>query len=222
MIKVYFDGLCEPVNPGGIGCFGAFIINTESLDLTKIKGFAGNGKFMSNNVAEYAALQAALESLINQGLHVEPNIIEIMGDSQLVINQMNGTWKVNTGLYVNACYKAKETLRKFTAKIKFFWIPRAQNEAADGLSRKAYEEHCAINGIPARYMNKSNNFENPSQTTVPGSNSVPAGDTCETCKWLKYNGPHAGCYPNGMWRKWLPKTFIKVDKCEKYEKNKTD
>ncbi len=56
LMVVNIDGLCEPVNPGGIATYG-YVIRDESGSLiAKKSGVVGKGAGMSNNVAEYAAL----------------------------------------------------------------------------------------------------------------------------------------------------------------------
>ena len=97
-VKCYFDGLTEPVNPGGIGAYG-YVIEVDGQVLIEGKGVIGKGRMISNNVAEYSALIALLEKLAELNLR---NDVIIMGDSQLVINQMSGAWGARGGLYLSA------------------------------------------------------------------------------------------------------------------------
>ena len=62
--------------------------------------------------------------------------IIIRGDSQLVINQINGKYKVKA-VKIIALYQ--KVLSKFK-DIKIEWIPRDKNKEADKLSNKAYQE----------------------------------------------------------------------------------
>lgn len=57
-IQVYFDGLCQPVNPGGIACY-AFIVKNGENTIYPEYGFVARDS--TNNVAEYAALIKALK-----------------------------------------------------------------------------------------------------------------------------------------------------------------
>lgn len=85
----------------------------------------------SNNVAEYLALIAILERQIEVGLTAAPILIH--GDSNLVMQQMFGRWKIKQGRYVE---HAKTLLASFT-KASGLWIPRRRNAEADDLSKEA-------------------------------------------------------------------------------------
>jgi len=60
----YFDGACEPVNPGGTASYGAvvFLAGERIWECAEIyQPEDGHEKQTSNNVAEYAGLIAILE-----------------------------------------------------------------------------------------------------------------------------------------------------------------
>ena len=61
-------------------------------------------------------------------------IINIYGDSMLVINQMTGKWKIKSGYYVDYATECKKFLKLFT-NINLKWIPREENTYADNLSK---------------------------------------------------------------------------------------
>lgn len=135
MIKAWFDGCCEPVNPGGVASFGAIIFNEEQKIWECSQIFypqKGKEKETSNNVAEYSGFLAILEYLLKNNLEKEK--IQIYGDSNLVIQQMFGTWKMRQGFYIPIALKAQKLLKKFK-NIKGSWIPREQNGLADELSK---------------------------------------------------------------------------------------
>jgi len=92
MITVYFDGLCYPKNPCGVAAFGYLVLRSGQV---VHKGFraVGEGRGMTNNVAEYEGLMAAAQWIADEG--IEERIV-IKGDSQLVIKQMKGEWKVSS------------------------------------------------------------------------------------------------------------------------------
>ena len=136
-IIVYCDGLCEPRNPGGIATYG-FVLHKDGIKLHEGNGIVGKGPTMSNNVAEYAALCKAFEFLKEEKL-TEKEII-IRADSRLLVNQMNGEWKVRRGLYLSK-YDEAHNLQLCFTDIKYEWVPRESNEEADALSRKAYRNH---------------------------------------------------------------------------------
>lgn len=135
-IHVYFDGLCQPINPGGIACY-AFLIKSESKVLHKDRGLAAEpfSKGATNNVAEYTALVKALEWLVSNNKEREP--VRVKGDSKLVISQMMGEFKVKAKGIVPLFQKAALLTKKFS-DISFQWVPREENREADKLSEEAY------------------------------------------------------------------------------------
>ena len=135
MITIYFDGLCRPRNPGGVATYG-YVVYKGGEKVKSGNGVIGSGAGMTNNVAEYSALNHAVEWVIR---HCPDDELLIRGDSQLVIHQMNGTWQIHS-----------ETSKKFVPAIRrllqgrqtrFDWIPREQNTEADLLSNLAYDQH---------------------------------------------------------------------------------
>ena len=134
-IQVYFDGLCQPVNPGGTACF-AFIIKNGHNTIHSEYGLAAHNS--TNNVAEYTALIRALEWLLASNYENEK--IVVSGDSQLVIRQIERNFKVKAATIIPLYRKAISLISKFKY-IQFEMIPREQNKEADRLSNLAYQEH---------------------------------------------------------------------------------
>jgi ribonuclease HI len=135
----WFDGACEPVNPGGTASFGVVITDNAGTVLVKEHGIAGKGSAMSNNVAEYAGVLHVLKYLSSR----PPGRVTIHGDSNLVINQLNGKWRIKKGLYLSIALETKELLaylRGLGWQINFCWIPREQNEECDALSKKTVDK----------------------------------------------------------------------------------
>jgi ribonuclease HI len=134
-IECYIDGSCEPRNPGGRMGIGVSIeIDGKKHDYSESYEPSPQN---SNNVAEYLGLEYVLKFIKNKGF--ENCEIVIKSDSQLLINQASGDWKIKRGLYVDhakAC--RKEVINLSSANnidFKFEWIPREQNEYADNLSK---------------------------------------------------------------------------------------
>ncbi|MFP3202540.1 MAG: ribonuclease HI [Sulfolobus sp.] len=134
VIVGYFDGLCEPKNPGGIATFGYLIILNNGQ---KIKGYGLAAKPFSkdstNNVAEYTGIICLMEEL--KRLNVFQPIIR--GDSQLVVKQLNGEYRVKAQRIVPLYKRALELKEELDAKVE--WVPRELNTEADYLSRVAYD-----------------------------------------------------------------------------------
>lgn len=134
LFECWFDGATEPVNPGGHGAWGG-VIHRDGEKLWSGSGYVGVGPHISNNCSEYAAITAVLERLGDA-----PGSVMIYGDSMLVVNQLNGTWRVKGGLYTPFYEKAKELfirqkeLRNRNLSLR--WIPREENAEADDLSKE--------------------------------------------------------------------------------------
>jgi ribonuclease HI len=138
---VYFDGACEPVNPGGLGTYGYVIYGEGGRRLARGYGVACHGEGCTNNVAEYTALREALRKAKELGC----GEVEIRGDSQLVVRQMRGEWAVNSLRLMELKDEVEALLASF-ARWSIGWVPREENKEADGLSQIAYEAHAAQYG----------------------------------------------------------------------------
>lgn len=134
-IIVQCDGLCEPNNPGGYGCYGWVAYDPSGKALAKDSGCVGNGPSMTNNVAEYHAIIRALGWCYKNG-HLEG--VEVQSDSQLVINQINGLYSCNADKLVLLLQRVRRAQEY--VKATYTWIPREQNVEADELSRYAYKQ----------------------------------------------------------------------------------
>ena len=201
MLEVWIDGLCEPVNPRGIATYG-FLVKHGGLVLAREKGVIGRGNGMSNNLAEYTALTKALCYLIEHN-YTDEDIV-VYSDSRLLVNQMLGIWNCNGGYYYPEYKRAKQLVSSFNS-ITFIWIPREQNMEADSLSREAYEEYCRKYNLEIKYHpNKKRQF-------------TPKQRCCANCKWIRFSGPHVGCFLNYKYQKWLPKKAIWSYACANFE-----
>jgi ribonuclease HI len=71
----------------------------------------------TNNEAEYKALIAGLHALIDkvESENIDPAacLVEVRGDSQLVLNQLSGTWKVKNLRMRTLWDQAQELLSRF-------------------------------------------------------------------------------------------------------------
>ena len=139
MIEAYFDGLCEPKNPGGVATFG-FVVLRGGKTLHEGHGLAATpySDGATNNVAEYTGVLKALEWFLLQGMDKER--IVVRGDSELVVKQLKGEYKVKSPLLAPLYKKVKEAASKFTS-LAFEWVPREQNRDADRLTNLAYADY---------------------------------------------------------------------------------
>jgi ribonuclease HI len=132
-LTLYFDGACEPVNPGGLAAFGWRLVDEDDHDVASDFGEVCRGLGATNNVAEWCALAQGLRFLAGHAWRGE---LEIRGDSQLVIKQLNREWACNAERlkpYLDECSAMLSEMR-WTAK----WVGKAENTEADELSRKVY------------------------------------------------------------------------------------
>jgi probable phosphoglycerate mutase len=123
------------VNPGGTASYGAVIFDGGKRIWECSRVFhpvKGRERETSNNVAEYAGFLALLDYFIEQKLTDEHIVIH--GDSNLVIEQCFGRWKIRAGFYVPLAREAKLKAARFS-RLRGRWIPRAQNGIADELSK---------------------------------------------------------------------------------------
>jgi ribonuclease HI len=135
MITINFDGLCYPKNPGGVAAYG-YLVSRDGKQIWRGFGSVGEGKGMTNNVAEYEALMAAAQWLADE--EIDDKIL-IRGDSELVIKQMKGQYRISSATSKKYVPEIKRLLQG--KDVTFEWVPREENEEADGLSRMGYESY---------------------------------------------------------------------------------
>jgi ribonuclease HI len=129
----YFDGASRG-NPGPSAA-GAVIKGDDGVVWTGLK-LLPNG---TNNEAEYRALIFLLENVRRQGIKT----IQILGDSQLVIQQVTMRWRVNEPRLKELAEEVWRLEKGISASYQ--WIPREKNALADSLSGKAFAKK---NGTP--------------------------------------------------------------------------
>ena len=134
MVEGWFDGCCEPRNPGGHAAWGA-VVHVDGQSVYRDGGYCGTGPKMSNNVAEYAGFIAAVTECLKY-----PGVVIIRGDSKLVVMQMNGKWKAKKGLYIPYYHQAKAIWGTLKNRAKVEWISRDYNGVCDGLSKKVLKD----------------------------------------------------------------------------------
>ena len=88
---------------------------------------------VTNNVAEYSGLIAGLRLAAEHAPDAE---VEVRMDSQLVVEQMAGRWRIK---HPELARLAEEARALLPAQVSFTWIPRAQNTDADRLANLALD-----------------------------------------------------------------------------------
>ncbi len=134
LLEAWFDGVCEPVNPGGHAAYGAVVLR-GGKELLREGGYVGHGEGMSNNVAEYAGVLRVLEFLATLD---GPALIR--GDSKLVISQLTGEWKAKKGLYLDRYRQAVALVARLGSRVRLEWVGRDQNSLCDDLSKQVLRD----------------------------------------------------------------------------------
>ena len=118
-------------NPGPAG-FGALVRDAATGEvLAEAAEAIGTA---TNNVAEYRGLVAGLRA----AAAIDPGAdVEVRMDSKLVVEQMSGRWKVKHEDMRRLVEEARAVLPG--ARVRYTWVPRAQNSAADRLANEAMD-----------------------------------------------------------------------------------
>jgi probable phosphoglycerate mutase len=119
-------------NPGPAG-YGALVRDAETGRLLAERA-ASVGR-ATNNVAEYGGLVAGLQAALDLDPTAE---VEVRMDSKLVVEQMSGRWKVKHPDMQQLALQAKKLARQL-GSVRYTWVPRAQNGAADALANSAMD-----------------------------------------------------------------------------------
>jgi ribonuclease HI len=127
---LYADGACRG-NPGPAGS-GAALVDGDGTVVAEAMRFLGHG---TNNVAEYTALIIGLEKARQHDVED----LEVRMDSKLVVEQMNGKWRVRDAKLIPLAIRARELFAQFPKK-RIRHIPREENAVADLLANRAIDE----------------------------------------------------------------------------------
>ena len=133
ILKVFIDGGSQgnpgPASIGGVGY----------LDGKRIFEFKKSIGVATNNDAEYKALIEALinikyQSRLNRDKNTDQiSKIEFYSDSKLMVNQVNGFFKVKNGKINEYILKIRSLEQEINLPITYHFIPREQNVEADRL-----------------------------------------------------------------------------------------
>lgn len=126
---VYVDGSSRG-NPGPSG-IGYHIVGENGMVLASEGKFIG---FATSRVAEYCALRAGCEKAIELGL----KNVRFVGDNLMMINQMNGIYKVKNQDLLAIYDDVRELTKNFDA-CAFIHVGREQNQQADAEANQAID-----------------------------------------------------------------------------------
>ena len=162
-LTLEFDGGSRG-NPGPAG-IGVVVRAADGTPLLTLGRYIGKA---TNNVAEYMALITAIE----QAKRLGAKRIKIRGDSELVVRQMTGVYRVKHPDLVPLHRRAKELMAEFAAAtIEHNY--REKNELADRLGNLAMDRRADVTDAEA----------DPSPLDTPAAKATKAGDrfACARC-----------------------------------------
>ena len=129
-LRIYTDGAARG-NPGPAG-LGVVIEDDKGMRLRGLHRWLG---VATNNEAEYHALIEGLKAVSEW----KPDRLEIYLDSKLVVEQMNGRWRVKEARMQSLMARAKELLAAFP-EVEIKHVERERNKGADALANMAIDE----------------------------------------------------------------------------------
>ncbi len=130
-VKLFSDGACRG-NPGAGGA-GAVITDGEGRILWEGMEYLGH---CTNNIAEYKALMLGLKGALDNGFHH----LDVYLDSELLANQINGSYKVKNPNLKVLMDDVRRLLKSFQA-VSVKHVRRCHNADADRLANRAIDEH---------------------------------------------------------------------------------
>ncbi|MBU9713063.1 ribonuclease H family protein [Evansella tamaricis] len=135
-IFVYFDGGFDiETKKSGLGCVVFYEKNGKAFRHRKNRLV---NSLDTNNEAEYAALHLGIQELENLGVHHMP--VMIIGDSQVVINQLNGEWPCMEKTLNGWADRIEDKMKEMGITPEYELVSRKQNQEADHLASQALKE----------------------------------------------------------------------------------
>lgn len=132
-LSVFTDGGARG-NPGPAAV--GFVVRKEGKTVKKFAQYIGK---TTNNVAEYTAVIEALKWLIANSEWRIDKIVFFL-DSKLVVNQLNGFFKIKDYKLRNLIIKARQLEREIGGNVLYRYIPRERNREADWLVKSVLEK----------------------------------------------------------------------------------
>lgn len=139
-LVLFFDGASRG-NPGKAGAGAMLYDQTNNKQLQSLTKFLG---VKTNNEAEYHALILGLKCIIDVLIpEITVSQLDIFGDSQLIIRQTRGEYRVNKAhlrILANQVHELLKILRTHITEINIGYIPREENQIADSLANQAIDQ----------------------------------------------------------------------------------
>ncbi|XP_077249430.1 uncharacterized protein LOC143888977 [Tasmannia lanceolata] len=141
--KLYVNGSSNKLGSGA----GLILTGLENFVMDYVVRF---GSHTSKNKAEYEALIAG----INLAIQTRAQRLKAYCDSQLVVNQIQGTYEARDERMIKYLAKVRRMADKFRS-FKVVKIPRMENTKADVLSKLAASGYTALGSICMEFLKKS-------------------------------------------------------------------
>ncbi|WP_298456841.1 bifunctional RNase H/acid phosphatase [uncultured Cellulomonas sp.] len=123
-------------NPGPAG-YGALVRDAVTGEVLAER--ADHLGVASNNVAEYSGLVAGLRV----AMEIDPQArVEVRMDSRLVVEQMSGRWQIKHEDMRRLAAEARAVAP--AGQVRYTWVPRAENSAADALANEAMDHRVPV------------------------------------------------------------------------------
>jgi ribonuclease HI len=129
-LVAYVDGAARG-NPGEAGA-GVVFKDASGGVVEKIALYLGKA---TNNMAEYKALLLALQRARELGVES----LQVYSDSELLVNQINGRYRVRVPHLQKLCQEAIRLLRDF-GDVNISHVPREKNAEADEQANRAIDQ----------------------------------------------------------------------------------
>ncbi|GAB6877093.1 ribonuclease HI family protein [Thermaerobacter litoralis] len=127
--RLHTDGAARG-NPGPAG-IGVVLVDPDGVVAERVAQAIGA---TTNNVAEYTALITGLERALARGVRH----LEVYSDSELMVRQLNGQYRVKNEGLKPLFRQALELAARFDA-VRFIHVPREQNREADRLANQGID-----------------------------------------------------------------------------------
>jgi ribonuclease HI len=127
--RLFTDGGARG-NPGPAAA--AYVLETEDGAVLEARGETIG--VATNNVAEYRALVAGLARAVELGV----DELEVVSDSELLVKQMTGEYRVKNAALVDLSLEAARLAREI-GRVAYSAVRRTENELADSLVNEALD-----------------------------------------------------------------------------------
>ncbi len=136
-LRIFIDGASRG-NPGPAG-IGVVLQDGRGRVLAELADYLGE---TTNNVAEYRALLRGLREARERG----GSDLEIFADSDLLVRQINGSYRVKSAHLAPLHQEALQALRAFS-RWRIEHVPRGRNAAADALANGAIDAVAPLRNV---------------------------------------------------------------------------